>query len=230
MKKNSDNLKEAIHIYSKKLHSAFPTEEEVANVKFSDEFEQKMNSIIRKRKRICYNMFNSSAKRVACFTAAFVVLLSVTLNVNAIRKPFVQMVRTVFNNHVEIEFQGDTKDFISEIYDLNYLPDGFEITNVVIDSNAVSREYTNKDGVILMYSQQATQHHSGIFIDNEHSTYHTLTVDEKEIYVVVSEWNITSAYWIDNGYSFSIHYYSLTDDEEISTIVRSNTIVGYQTE
>ncbi len=230
MKKYSDSFKEAIHLYAEKMRGEFPADKEVADIKFTADFEQKMDHIIHKRKRICYSMFNTVAKRVACVAVVFIVVLSVTLSVNAIRKPFVQMVRTVFSNHVDIGFQGDTKDFISEIYDLNYLPDGFEITSEMINSNTVSREYTNKDGVILMYSQQATQHHSGVSIDNEHTTHHILTVDGKEIYVVVSEWSITSAYWTDNGYSFSIDYYSQMDDEEISTIIRSNTVVGYQTE
>ncbi len=76
----------------------------------------------------------------------------------------------------------------------------------------------------------STAHSTGIFIDNEHSTHHTINIDEMEIYIVVSDWNITSAYWVENGDSFSIDYYSMMDDNEITTIIKNNTIVGYQEE
>ena len=227
---DDNNLKEAMHLYAEKMDKEFPTDEEVADVKFSADFEQKMDSIVQRRKRPFLNIFNTTAKRVASVAAIFIVLLSVTFSVSAIREPFVEMIKTIFDNHVEIEFEGDTKDCITEIYGLNYIPDGFEPTKEMINSNTVSREYINKDGVVLIYSQQATSNSTGTFIDNEHSKHYTITIDEKEVYVVISEWNITSAYWVENGYSFSIDYYSMMNDNEITTIIKSNTIVGYQEE
>ena len=227
---NENNLKEAMHLYAQKMAKDFPTDQEVADVEFSSKFEQKMNRIIKQRKKPLFSIFNTTAKRVASVAAIFIVLISVTFSVSAIREPFIEMIKTIFDNHVEIEFEGNTKDCITEIYGLNYIPNGFELTKEMINSNTVSREYANKDGVILIYSQQATSNNTGTFIDNEHSTHHTITVDGKEIYIVVSDWNITSAYWVENGYSFSIDYYSMMDDDEIITIVKSNTIIGYQEE
>ena len=227
---NDNNFKEAMHLYAEKMDKEFPTDEEVADVKFSADFEQKMDSIVQRRKRPFLNLFNNTAKKVASVAAIFIVLISVTFSVSAIREPFVEMLKTIFDNHVEIEYSGDTKDFITEIYALNHIPDGFEKTKEMINANTVSREYANTDGVILIYSQQATSNSTGAFIDNEHSKHYTITVDKKEVYVVISEWNITSAYWTDNGYSFSIDYYSMMDDNEITTIIKSNTIVGYQEE
>lgn len=227
---NDNNFKEAMHLYAEKMDKEFPTDEEVADVKFSADFEQKMDSIVQRRKRPFLNLFNNTAKKVASVAAIFIVLISVTFSVSAIREPFVEMLKTIFDNHVEIEYSGDTKDFITEIYALNHIPDGFEKTKEMINANTVSREYANTDGVILIYSQQATSNSTGAFIDNEHSKHYTITVDEKEVYVVISEWNITSAYWTDNGYSFSIDYYSMMDDNEITTIIKSNTIIGYQEE
>lgn len=227
---NDNNFKEAMHLYAEKMDKEFPTDEEVADVKFSAEFEQKMDNIVQRRKRPFLNIFNTTAKRVASVAAIFIALVSVTFSVSAIREPFIEMIKTIFNNHVEIEFEGDTKECITEIYGLEHIPDGFEKTNESINAVAVNREYTNKEGIIFNYTQQATTNNMGVFIDNEHSTHHTITIDKMEIYIVVSDWNITSAYWVENGYSFSIDYYSMMDDDEITTIVKSNTIVGYQEE
>lgn len=227
---NENNLKQAMHLYAEKMADEFPTDDEVADIEFSAEFERKMNRIIKQRNKPMFNFFNTAAKRVASVAAIFIVLISVTFSVSAIREPFIEMIKTVFSNHVELEFDGDTKEFITEIYGLEHIPDGFEMTDESISNIDVNREYTNKDGIILSYTQQAVAHSSGVSIDNEHSTHHTITIDKKEIYIVVSEWNITSAFWTDNGYSFSLVYYSMMADDEITTIVKSNTIVGYQGE
>lgn len=227
---NENNLKQAMHLYAEKMADEFPTDDKIADIEFSAEFERKMNRIIKQRSRPMFNFFNTTAKRVASIAAIFIVLISVTFSVSAIREPFIEMIKTVFSNHVELKFDGDTKECITEIYGLEHIPDGFEITNESISNIDVNREYINKDGIILSYTQQAVAHNSGVFIDNEHSTHHTITIDKKEIYIVVSEWNITSAFWTDNGYSFSLVYYSKMDDEEITNIIESNTIVGYQEE
>ena len=227
---NENNLKQAMHLYAEKMADEFPTDDEIADIEFSAEFERKMNRIIKQRSKPMFNLFNTTAKRVASIAVIFIVLLSVTFSVSAIREPFIEMIKTVFSNHVEIKFYGATKECITEIYGLEHIPDGFEITNESISNIDVNRENITKAGIILSYTQQAVAHSSGVCIDNEHSTHHTITIDKKEIYIVVSEWNITSAFWTDNGYSFSLVYYSKMDDEEITNIIESNTIVGYQEE
>ena len=47
---NDNNFKEAMHLYAEKMDKEFPTDEEVADVKFSAEFEQKIDNIVQSRK------------------------------------------------------------------------------------------------------------------------------------------------------------------------------------
>ena len=48
MKNYNDNkLKEALHLYAEKMDKEFPTAEEVADVEFSTEFEQKMDNLVQ---------------------------------------------------------------------------------------------------------------------------------------------------------------------------------------
>ena len=63
MKKiNDDNLKKALHLYTEKAANSFPDEETVSHINFSDEFEQKMNDIIKKRKNHIHNFQHHSKK------------------------------------------------------------------------------------------------------------------------------------------------------------------------
>ncbi len=226
---NENQLKEAIHLYAKKMADGLPTDEEISYIDFSPEFEQKMKRIIKLRKKPLLRSLNTTAKRVASIAVIFIFLFSVTFSVKAVREPFIEMIKTVFSNHVNIGFEGDTKDCITEIYELKQIPDGFELTNEIINEAMVYREYTDKNGIVLDYIQKSTTHTSGIDIDNEHSTHYTLTADGKEVYIVASEYgNLISAIWVENGYSFLINYYA-TDisDDEIISIIKSNTITEY---
>ena len=113
---NDNNLKEALHLYAEKMDKEFPTDEEVADVKFSADFEQSMDNIVQRRKRPFLRIFNSTAKRVASVAAVFVLLISVTFSVSAIREPVLEMFQKIFNNHVEIKLEGDITEYIAEIY------------------------------------------------------------------------------------------------------------------
>ena len=131
---NDNNLKEALHLYAEKMDKEFPTDEEVADVKFSTEFEQKMDTIIQRRKRPLLRIFNTTAKRVASVAAIFILLISATLSVRAIREPVREMFQKIFNDHVEIKLEGDTTEYITKIYAITEIPEGYTLTNEMINT------------------------------------------------------------------------------------------------
>lgn len=61
---NENNLKQAMHLYAEKMADEFPTDDEVADIEFSAEFERKMNRIITRRKRHLFNTRSTTFKRV----------------------------------------------------------------------------------------------------------------------------------------------------------------------
>lgn len=226
---NENNLKEALHLYAKKMADGLPTDEEISDIEFSPEFEQRMKCIIKSRKKPLLRCFNTTVKRVASIAVIFIILFSVTFSVKALREPFIEMIETIFSNHIEIQFDGDKKDCITEIYELKQIPDGFELTDEIINETMVYCEYTDENGIVLDYKQMSTANNGGIYIDNEHSTHYTLTVDGKKIYIFNwKERNAILVFWVENGYAFSIHYYA-TDisDDEIIAMIKSNTIKEY---
>lgn len=225
---NEQRLKEAVHLYAKKMAEGLPTQEEISDLEFSPEFEQKMKGLIEFRKIPFRRYFDTTAKKVASIAVIFMIIFSATLSVKAVREPFIKMMKTIFSNHIEIRFEGDKKEQITEIYEISEIPVGFELTDEIINEVMVNREYTDKNGILLIYTQLSTANHIGIDIDNEHSTNYTLSIEGNDVYVFNSgERNLISVFWAENGYSFSIHYYSQISDDEITAMVKSNTIKEY---
>ena len=226
---NDNNLKEALHLYAEKMDNEFPADEEVADVKFSTEFEQKMDNIIQRRKRPFLRIFNSTAKRVASVAAIFIVLISVTFSVSAIREPVLEMLQKIFNNHVEIKLEGDTTEYIAKIYAITEIPEGYTMTDEMISTSMVNRDYDNEDGLSFSYTQISTANDPMVDIDNEHSKHYKKKVDELELYIAdFEEDNIKLVYWVQDGYLFHLTFYSRPTDDEIIHMIKSNTIVGYQ--
>ena len=230
MKNYNDNkLKEALHLYAENMDKEFPTDEEVADVEFSTEFEQSMNNIVNQRKKPLRRIFNTTAKRVASVAAAFLIVISVTFSVDAIRTPFVEMFQKIFDNHVEIKIEGETTDYIAEIYAISELPQGYIMTDEMISTCMVNRDYKKEDGTLFSYTQISTANDPMVNIDNEHSKHYKKKVDDLELYIADFEQdNIKQIYWVQEGYLFHLTFFSRPTDDEIIPIVKSNTIVGYQ--
>ena len=119
------NLKKAMHLYAQKSAEDFPTDDVVSDITFSPAFEKKMDKEIRRRKHSYFRIFNTAAKRAASIAAILVLLLAVSLSVEAIRTPLTNMVKLIFSDHVELEAEGDVTEEIVNIYGITELPEGF---------------------------------------------------------------------------------------------------------
>lgn len=225
-----NKLAEAMHLYAENTAAEFPTEDEAAKVAFSTEFEQKMERIIIQRKRPFFRIFNTAIKKTVSVAAIFIVVFTLSLSVKAIREPFLKMFKKIFDNHVEIELKGTTKDCIDEIYAVTEIPDGYVMTDEMINTSMVYREYKKDDGTSFSYTQSSTTGHMGLSIDNEHSRHYNKKIDDTELYIAdFEEYNIKLVYWLQDGYLFDLDFYnSRPSDDDIIAIIKSNTLIGYQ--
>ena len=224
------NLKKAMHLYAQKSAEDFPTDDVVSDITFSPAFEKKMDKEIRRRKHSYFRIFNTAAKRAASIAAILVLLLAVSLSVEAIRTPLTNMVKLIFSDHVELEAEGDVAETIVNIYGITELPEGFVLTRASENSVKISKDYKNAEGDELLFSQWATKFQYTA-IDTEHSDTQTLDVDGTEVFVVVSRREpITAVYWFAEGYSFDIMYFGEIDTDSIIEMIRSVKVVGTYTE
>lgn len=224
------NLKNAMHLYAQKSAEEFPTDDVVSDITFSPAFEKKMDKEIRRRKHSYFRIFDTAAKRVASIAAILVLLLTVSLSVEAIRTPLTNMVKLIFSDHVELEAEGDVAEEIVNIYGITELPEGFVLTNSSENNVKVHREYENDEGVLIWFAQWATELQYNT-IDTEHTDTQTLDVDGTDVFVVVSRRApITAVYWFADGYAFDIMYFGEIDIDSMIEMIRSVKVVGTYTE
>ena len=173
---------------------------------------------------------NTVSKRIAMVaTIAIFVMFSSAMSVSAFREPFIEMIKTIFSNHVELSFDGDTKDAITEVYGIGNIPEGFELTQESISDSAVFKDYEDSNGNIISFSQMITTNETTVDVDNEQSKNYTINVDGLEIFITEGiRDDIKAAFWGANGYSFNLTYIGDIEVDELTEIISSICVVEHR--
>lgn len=183
-----------------------PTDENSIDFTFSERFNKRMEKLIRSQKKPYWNIINTTTRRVAVIIVAIFTVFTATFSVKAIREPILEFVKHIYETFTHYSFEGDTTETITKEYIISQLPDGFEQTDKNTSKNSIITTYENSFGEIIKFSQQTTNGHSGLFVDNENTDVVIETINGIEI--EFREWYDTkSAVWIYDGYVFEIHCY-----------------------
>lgn len=187
-----DKLYEAFDLYSKELCETLPSDEELANISFSDEFEEKMQKLIEKQKKFYYYWLNTAGKRAAAVIAAlFVGLTAVTFGVKAIREPFLRFIVETFEKFSSIIFINDddnssqsnvaaSADVELEVAEPQYIPDGFVLESKNEDFMVYQELYFNSDkSKSIVYTQMITKN-AIVQADTEDTTYNNIQINGYE--------------------------------------------------
>ena len=177
------------------------------------------------KKHNLFKKLDSTAKRIAAIAASIILLFTLAMSVRAIREPFFEMVRTIFDKYDELTFEGDGKTYIQEIYGVTAIPEDYTMTLEIINSAAVARDYQNSEGNRILFSQSAGDG-TMVNVDNEHTISQTMEVGEKEVYVVRfihkdAGQDSVVAFWVENGYSFDLSFYGEITLEELAELIQS---------
>lgn len=149
-------------------------------------------------------------KRVIAAILAAVILLLAGCTAYVYREELRGLVAEIHELYIKI-FPDDgnrnqAQDTITEIYSLDYVPDGYTIVRESIWSSRVRYEWRNEFGDAIIFTQSTTI--SGSF-DREHGGYEIINIDGKEIFY---HYGVSSYVylWFDGKY-----YMDLTFDEEL---------------
>lgn len=185
---NRDKLYEAFDLYSKEFCDTLPSDEELGNISFSDEFEEKMRKLIEKQKKFYYYWVNTAGKRAAAIIAAlFVGLTAVTFGVKAIREPFLRFIVETFEKFSSIIFMNDDdnsgQSSISadaeiefEAVEPSYIPEGFVLESKIDDLLWFQTTYISSNNKIVTYTQMSSND-AIVQADTEDTTYDKLQIN-----------------------------------------------------
>lgn len=225
-----DKLYEAFDLYSKELCETLPSDEELANISFSDEFEEKMQKLIEKQKKFYYYWLNTAGKRAAAVIAAlFVGLTAVTFGVKAIREPFLRFIVETFEKFSSIIFMNDDDnsgqssisadaDFEFEVISPQYIPEGFILDSKNEDFMAYQEIYFNSDKSLSIAYTQMIIDDAIVQTDTEDTTYDKIIINGNEG-ITYSRNGTNTVVFNTEKYVFTI--YSQIDTQEIIKIAES---------
>ena len=200
-------LYDALEIYN----NEWVTSEEFSKEKFetSEKFNKKMQKMIKSRSNIYYKATLTGLRRAICVIAAILTLMLSTLSVGAVREAIGDFFVKVFSTHDDISYNEQIDkpksyhETIEKIYELGYVPDGYELVDYSADTNNVSYMYFLDDKAIMF--MQSTKSAYTVNVDNENSVKSIETYDNQE-YMIYSSTNSPDIVLIwDNGeYIFSL--------------------------
>lgn len=189
---NRDKLYEAFDLYSKEFCDTLPSDEELGNISFSDEFEEKMRKLIEKQKKFYYYWVNTAGKRAAAIIAAlFVGLTAVTFGVKAIREPFLRFIVETFEKFSSIIFMNDDdnsgQSSISadaeiefEVISPQYIPEGFILDSTIEDEVRYYATYLNENKTLAITYMQTITNDTVLQVDTENTTYNNIKINDYE--------------------------------------------------
>ena len=156
-------------------------------------------------------------KMIAILVAAAILLLAgcAIIYRNEIRA-FITDIKEFF---VEIEFsEGDNESkYIEEVYELTYVPAGYELSTKSINEMLVRYIYKNEQGYSIKFIQQPLDV-SGFAVDIEHDYDKFTNVSGYEIYY--RHTNGTYYYiWNDGDYAFTLNSTEELSLQELELII-----------
>lgn len=177
---------------------------------FSEKFERRMQKLIRRRSKLYYSFISTGLRRAACIVVMFLVVSFTTvMSVEALRKPFLDFLSSIFSDHTTIEsvldLDGDYPETIEERYEITEGLEGF-----------VLEEKTNNKNLVVHYYSDASKEHYVIIYQNTISSYKTNhnTEDSSVSFVEINNQEVMSYYdnqgyynlvWNNGNYIIELH-------------------------
>lgn len=201
-----DILKKALFIIGREeveAYKALPDE----NIVFSQEFEENVQKINKKRKSLFYRATKTVPRKIAIVLVAALVTFTMMMSVSAIRIPVLRFITNIYDTYISIYFVEDEEaPIIPTSIEYMYLPTSIPEGYIQIDSqnygnNATSTWMKNSELIILI--QDILQEEFKAFINNENVGYQVLSVNNNNIYYYLKD-GYYFIIWTDNSYLFSL--------------------------
>lgn len=179
-----------------------PSEEEI-KWEFSEKFEHAMNKLIKKNNRIRIATRRRIRRGLLAAIIAILVLFTGLMSVSAIRTPFVEFVKNVFDQYNEITISEESTPPVETIeteYTLSELPEGYTLDAYNNYGHGIFVIWKDSAGNEITFSQDTLT--SNITIDNEHE-YEELQINGYDAYYTETEYDAVLI-WTDGNYWFTV--------------------------
>ena len=213
---------EVFRFYASKEFEDVPVDESEIEYEFSEEFNRKMEKLLR---RVAYDRTHAvswAARKVIAVAAAIIFALAGMMSVSAIREPVVEFFYNIYEEFMEIFFDGDTTEKITYVYSLSEIPEGFVETQRLSDDAINIITYKNQQNEDIIELAQSVTEDSPFCVDNEQGYIKRFEIDGNEIIIYISDrGKCYFAFWIKDSYSLKLTYTGNTTVEEILKLIET---------
>ena len=219
---NNDHLDELdILLYDKMPHITDNILNNISNDNkeehiFSEEFESKMNKLIKEHeKKISKNKFSKYLKIASIST--LIILLSNFFNVvsHAGFRDIINIFTNVFSTHTSIEFSKKTNSYYIKLLKPSYIPKGYKKIEEAEDKYAYEVVYKNSDDLELTYTCKSINSNTFIF-DTENADVEDLKINGENA-KLINKNNLLTLYYKNENWFFIINA-DFNDNTELSLL------------
>lgn len=175
-------LKMAFEIYNKRLCDSLPSSEELEHITFTENFEKKMQKLIKAQKKSYYYMINTVGKRVAIILLTLLIsLTATTFGVKAIRESVIEFITETFEKFTRVTVENEDPSATHDVFIKaapQYIPEDYIVESEVDVFGLYKITYNNQNNHIT-YSQEFGKLNT-IQINTENVEYDNITINSYE--------------------------------------------------
>ena len=204
-KEFDEKLIQVFEMYSKNLCESLPSDEEIKHIEFSENFENKMQKLIRLQKKSYFYLINTVGKRVAIIVLAIMIsLTATTFGVKAIREAVIEFITETFEKFTNIKVSYEEPSTQTDIVKASpqYVPEGYTITTVSDTGGLYRIIYNNQENNSIDYIQKLS--FGTIYnVDTEDIEYKKIYINSFEGIQYVKN-GINTVVFADHTYMYDI--------------------------
>lgn len=228
--KNKQIIEALKNLYYEEKYKFDPKAENNLKWHFSDEFSTEMEHLIKKQKKASWKYTNTITKRIVIAIISFLIIISTTMAVPAIRKPVVDFIVNTYREFTKFAVDNDTVNMseetlhetINDIYMPQNIPDEYTQTNYFANEFYVNATWENKNGEFIDYSQNTTSFLARV--NTEKVELKNIEINNI-LYYYYEQGNSKIFLWNKNGYYFLMNVPNSFANEEIIKILESVKIL-----
>lgn len=186
---------------------------------FSESFLRKMQKLIRDCRRPYLRLVNTASKRAAAVAAVLLTLFAAGFGIKAVREPIVRIIKEAYRTFIGYSFEGDVEDEIVSFCYPQFIPEGFEQSDVLETETLLRVTFENDSNKIIRFEQKSTENFN-FFLDDEHGKLYKENIGGTEVGLYTNG-EVRIALWNKSGNYFYILTDAEMDEETFKRIIAS---------
>ncbi len=178
------------------------------NVQFSEEFENDIHKLAKKRKTFLWQATKTVPRKIAVVFIAAIITFCMMMSISAIRIPAINFFVNVYEEFISIfinEEEGYIKPQTIESVSLpSYTIEGYYLEDSQNYGKDAESLWFNENGEVIILSQHILENEFQSFIDNKNLDFQTDDANGLPLYFVAKN-QYYQIFWTKNGYLFSLN-------------------------